>query len=69
MDKAKLSKAIGLARYLIEEKGVIKQRAYIVSAKHFGLGQENWHNVQKGFNQKYNIKRIIKSKVKQIGLF
>lgn len=40
--------AFKLARWLLEEQGVKKPKAYIIAAKKYKL--DNWHDVQKLYN-------------------
>lgn len=44
-----IQKAVSLAKWLIEQKGVIKKTAYIIASRKFKI--ENWHDIQKGYNE------------------
>lgn len=51
-----LTEAGELARWLIEEQGCDHKKAYIIAARKFGI--ENWHDVQKYYNQEVKTKQL-----------
>lgn len=51
-----ISQAGELARWLIEENGCAPTKAYIIASRKFHI--ENWHDIQKFYNQELKIKQL-----------
>lgn len=51
-----LKKASELAGWLIKEKGVVKKTAYLIASRKYKI--ENWHLVQKYYNENIKTKQI-----------